>query len=147
MFDSVIQENKVNRESLCTHWTTWNRKIDSALSYKLTISFDLIEKQFEEYWKGVIERESDPELDDGFEAKGIDLELKKICYPPLNKMLREHSILFCSYVLMYLQTEFIGFIVDGPDNPSKERSYCLFYIENLEISGENVLIYGSATQR
>lgn len=144
MIKCSVQGELVDYDKICTHWTLWNKTIGAPLSYTITISFDEIEAVFNEYWIDVIDRESDPELDDGFEITGIETELKSANYPSLSKMLREYSELFCKYVMKHLQTEFIGYVVDGRNNSCSGKDFSLHNINTLEIVDGNVYISGKA---
>lgn len=144
MKECRINGKLVPYEKVCTHWSIWNKSEYNESKYTIHISFDEIVVVFKSYWADVMERESDPELDDGFPLTEIEIDLKEANYPPLNVMLKEYPDLLCRYILSNLQTEFIGFVVNGSDGPHPASLYKLSSIEYLRIDEGIVYIEGLA---
>ena len=140
-----VDGKPVALDRVFTHWTGWRKQSTRRQRYIIQVSHDFVFDSYGNYWHDVIERESDPEFDDGTELLGVDAELRDVEYPSLSDMLLYHGDLFSRYVIKHLQSEFIGFLFSGADGPRPFDDYDFFLqtLDSLIIGSDLVFIEGS----
>ncbi len=141
-----IDGKQMSLERVFTHWTLWRKPAIQNYRYVIRVPHDFAVTSFGNYWQDTIERESDPDLDDGTELQGIDAELHDAKYPCLSEMLIYHGDLFSRYVKHHLQTEFIGYLFKGSEEvrPFDEYDFFLKTLDVLIVEDSSITIEGSA---
>lgn len=148
MIACEVNGSPVPIDRVFTHWTGWRITGYTLVPYRIVAPFAEVIHAFGSYWDDVIEREQDPELDGGENLEGLDAELHDARYPRLAEMLNEHGSLFCRYVLFYLQSEFVGYLVAASkDNVSRDEfEFFIQSLSALSINNDTVSLEGNAIE-
>lgn len=148
MISCEVNAQPVGVDRLTSHWSGWRKAGYARIPYRIVVTLPDVIRTFGRYWSEVMDRESDPDLDDGSDFDGLDAELREARYPDLEEMLRSHGDLFSRYVLRYLQTEFVGFLIDGSKHPKPHNKFDYFLqsLDSLIVKNGLVYLEGGAVE-